>query len=110
MDYRGDYRRDYGMDYRMDSRRDYGDYRGDYRDYATESDYGSEEEEYKKHLHEWTEKLKKKDRIKVFKEQVLRQAKNMKVEFKDFDEEGNAKDAAQRTDGWCESDAVERRL
>lgn len=87
IDYRGNYRRDYGMDYRMDSRRDYGDYRGDYRDYATESDYGNEEEEYKKLLHEWTEKLKKKDRIKVSKEQVLRQAKNMKIEFKDFDEE-----------------------
>ena len=86
-DHRMDYRRDYGMDYRMDSRRDYGDYRGDYRDYATESDYGHEEEKYKKHLHEWIEKLKRKDRFGVSKEQVLRQATNMQVKFKEYTED-----------------------
>lgn len=87
MDYRGDYREDYGMDYRMDSRRNYRDYRSDYRDYASESDYGHKEEEYKKHLREWIEKLKKKDRFGVSKDQVLRQAANMQIKFEDFEED-----------------------
>lgn len=62
-------------DYRMDRRYDYAD------------DYDNEEKEYKHHLHEWIEKLKQKDRIRTPKDQVIRQAKNMKVEFKDFDED-----------------------
>ena len=70
------YEREVGMDHRRDYRMDYGD-----------MGYNNEEKEYKEDLHEWIEKLKHKDRIKVGKDQVLRQAKNMNVEFKDFDEE-----------------------
>lgn len=92
---RGDYReQDYG-DYESDMRGDYArrgvgrprEYnrrrdRGDYRDYADE-DY---EEEYEEDLHEWIQKLKKKDRFGMSLEQVMQKAKEMKVEFKDYDE------------------------
>lgn len=55
------------------------------RDYAR--DYAYESEEYDKDLHEWANDLKAYDRFKVPKDQVIIQAKNMGVEFKDFDEE-----------------------
>lgn len=83
-DYNQDMRRnDYG-----DMRRDYGDY-GDYGnygggDYADYNDYAMEEKEYHKKLHEWTNKLKAKDRFGVPKEQVMKQAENMGVKFDKF--------------------------
>lgn len=94
---RGDYRGDYG-DYESDMRGDYRDYarrgvgrpreynrrrdRGDYRDYA-DDDY---EEEYEEDLQDWIQKLKKKDRFGMSLDQVMQKAKEMKVEFKDYDE------------------------
>ena len=53
-------------------------------DYADYNDYAMEEKDYKKKLHEWTEKLKSKDRFGVPKEQVLKQAENMGVKFDHF--------------------------
>ena len=44
-------------------------------------DYHMEDEEYKKELHMWIEKLKHKDTFRVSKEQILRQAKSMGVKF-----------------------------
>lgn len=96
---------DYGAeyDYRYDSRRDRNRYddeerymgyerprkrMGTYnvdvsRDYA-DSDY---DEEYEHDLNEWIQKLKKKDRFNMSKENVVAKAKEMRVEFKDFDED-----------------------
>ena len=64
-----------GMRPRMDYNYDYG------YDYAKES-----EKEYEKDLHEWAEKLKRKDRFGWSKEQVIQQAKDMGVKFSDYDE------------------------
>ena len=73
---RGNY--DYG-------RNDYG--RGRY-DYDMRYDYANEDEEYKKELKKWIEKLKKKEtKMNVSKEQIIQQAKNMGVKFDKFDEE-----------------------
>lgn len=69
-------------DYNQDMRRnDYGDMRRDYADY---NDYAMEEKDYHKKLHEWTNKLKSKDRFGVPKEQVMKQAENMGVKFEKF--------------------------
>lgn len=57
-------------DYRM---RDYADY-----------DY---DKEYEEDLHKWIKKLKKDDRYGLSQEQVVAKAREMGVEFKDFDEE-----------------------
>ena len=89
-------RREYDRNYDYDMRGDYGDYRGDYarrgvgrpreydrRDYA-DDDY---DKEYEEDLHKWIEKLKRKDRFGLSKDQVIQKAKEMRVEFKDFDEE-----------------------
>lgn len=92
--------RDY-MDYDYD-RRDYGDYdydsRGDYRDYARRGigrpreydrrDYADDEldEDYEEDLKKWIEKLKKKDRFGLSKDQVIQKAKEMRVKFDDYDE------------------------
>lgn len=70
-----------GMRPRMDYNYDY-DYGYDYGyDYAKES-----EKEYEKDLHEWAEKLKKKDRFGWSKEQVVQQSRNMGVKFEEYDE------------------------
>ena len=66
--------------------RDYGmyDYNYDYANY----DYAKEdEEEYKKELHKWTEKLKKHDRFGWNKDQVAQKAKEMGVKFDKFTED-----------------------
>lgn len=55
----------------------------DYRDYADE-DY---EEEYKEDLEEWTKKLKKYDRFNMPKEQLFAIAKQMGINFNEYDEE-----------------------
>lgn len=68
---------------------------GDY-DYARRSgrsrdyyDYASDDmdEEWKEHLKKWSEKLKKKDRFNMPKDQVLQNAKQMGVKFDMYDEE-----------------------
>ena len=70
-----------GMRPRMEYNYDY-DYGYDYGyDYAKES-----EKEYEKDLHEWAEKLKKKDRFGWSKEQVVQQSRNMGVKFEEYDE------------------------
>lgn len=51
------------------------------------SDYSQEEKEYKKHLKKWEEKLKKKDRFNMQKEQIIKRAESMQIKFKDFDED-----------------------
>ena len=80
-DMRDDYRRrDYDMNYDYDMRRDY---RRDMRDY---SDYDYDKD-YHKDLEKWIEKLKRFDRFNLPKDQVLQVAKQMGVEFKDYDEE-----------------------
>lgn len=58
--------------------------RGDMRrDYADEE----LEEEWEEDLQEWIKKLKKKDRFNMSKENVIAKAKEMRVDFKDYDEE-----------------------
>ena len=98
---------DYGYDpesnYRYDSRRDRGRYdnEGRYMGYERPGkrmgtynddvmrDYADEyyDEEYERDLDNWIQKLKKKDRFNLPKENVLAKAKEMKVDFKDYDEE-----------------------
>lgn len=76
-----------GGDY-MDSR-DYGDYR-DYRDYNDGNDMnmdGGSEKKYHEDIKRWTEKLKRKDRFKIPKEEVISNAKQMGVKFEDFSED-----------------------
>lgn len=88
MDYQRprEYSNDYGYDmrdYRRDYRRDYLDYNDYRRDYA-DDDY---DKKYHKDLKKWTEKLKKFDRFNIPKEQIISNAKQMNVEFKDYDED-----------------------
>ena len=82
-DYRG-YDRYDGYDERYDRNYEYDrEYRRDYRDYAEEDI----EKEYEEKLHEWIKKLKKKDRFGLSKEDVMKKAKSMNVNFNDFDED-----------------------
>ena len=55
----------------------------DYYDYASDD----MDEEWKEHLKKWSEKLKKKDRFNMPKDQVLQNAKQMGVKFEDYNEE-----------------------
>lgn len=84
-DYNSDYRRDYNMDYYDGDYRYNRDYRNDYAgDYAGQN----MDEEYKKKLHEWIEKLSSKNRFRQYgKEHILQQAKNMGIRFEEFDED-----------------------
>ena len=76
------------------NRRDYEPYGESYyypplapQDYAMRyHDYDSEKEWYKE-LEHWTEKLKKKDRFHIKKEDVISSAKQMGVKFEEFSEE-----------------------
>ena len=77
----GMYRPDYRSDYRYD-RRDRMYDNNYYEDYASED----MEKEYEEDLHEWINKLKKYDKYGLSKEQLIQQAKNMGVKFKDYDE------------------------
>lgn len=74
----------YRPDYRSDYRYDRGEMMNDtyYQDYASED----MEKEYEEDLYEWIEKLKKFDKYGLTKEQVIQQAKNMGVKFKDYEE------------------------
>lgn len=88
-DYR-DYEMDYGR-YRRDmrdyERMDRGDYR-DYRDYdyGDYNDYGDMDKEYHEHLEKWCDKLKRKDRFGIPKNELINRAKQMGVKFEDYDE------------------------
>ena len=83
----GGYRMDYGNDYRHD-RRDYtSDYRRDYRDYADYNDYNDYADEWEDELKKWSKKLKKYDKFNIPKEELLKLAEQMKVEFEDYSEE-----------------------
>ena len=73
------YPEEYYMDDKRYSERDRS-YRRDYH----ESDY---EKEYEDDLKDWTTKLKRFDRFGLSKEQVIQQAKDMGVKFKDFTED-----------------------
>lgn len=97
-DYRGnaDYRmQDYDRGNQYNGQRDrnndyamygYGMIHPMYNDYRM--DYDHMEKEYHEELKKWTEKLKQKDnRIRVNKDQIMRQAKNMNVRFEDYTEE-----------------------
>lgn len=82
-DYRG-YDRYDGYDERYDRNYEYDrEYRRDYRDYA-EDDMSKE---YEEKLHEWIKKLKKKDRFGLSKDDVMKKAKSMSVNFEEFDED-----------------------
>lgn len=85
--------RDYRYDSRYDTERYYtpydmgGEYtrqRGRYMDdYATEDLMG----EYRKDLRKWADKLKRKDRFNIPKEEIIEQAKKMGISFDKYDEE-----------------------
>ena len=76
---------DHRRDYRGDYRGDYNDYGGDYRrDY---NDYSGDEEDYKRKMKEWEEKLKHHDKYGMTKQQVVEQARNYGAKFHDYDEE-----------------------
>lgn len=53
------------------------------RDYADDN----YDEEYEHDLKEWIQKLKKKDRFNMSKENVIAKAKEMRVDFKDYTED-----------------------
>lgn len=90
----GDYARGGRGRDRMDREhyRDYEDYGyNDYRDYEEDDDdfamdYAEMDEDYHKDLEELCQKLKKKDRFKLPKEELIKKAKQMGIDFKDFDE------------------------
>lgn len=50
-------------------------------------DYGKEEKEYREHLHKWTEKLKKKDRFRKEKPEIIQMARSMGAKFDNYDED-----------------------
>ena len=76
-----DYRRDYN-DYN-----DYNDYRRDYNYDSYGRDYAKEDENYKRDLHEWINKMKGKDRFGWSKEQVINSARQMNVSFDNYSED-----------------------
>lgn len=72
-------------DYARGRRRDYG-YDGNY-DYGYEDyDDGKLEKEYEEDLCEWIDKTKRKDRIGLTFDQVIQQAQNMGINFREFSE------------------------
>jgi hypothetical protein len=85
----------YGHDSARSGRRDYEPYGHEYyypplasQDYARgRRDYGHEEKDYEEDLEEWIEKLKKKDRFRIKKEDIINSAKTMGVKFDEFSEE-----------------------
>jgi hypothetical protein len=89
-----DYREDYAEDYEhyesmpFKRREGLGRY-GYHNDFASDYSYDMHdmEKEYREHLHKWTEKLKKKDKLKVSKEQIINIAKQMDIKFEDYSEE-----------------------
>lgn len=55
-------------------------------DYGDYGDYASMDEEFKEELETWCKKLKKKDRFKLTKEDIIKKAKQMGVKFDEYDE------------------------
>ena len=81
----------YGHDYYYPplASQDYARGRSDYYDMnydygRSRSDYAQSEEKWKKDLHHWTEKLKKKDRFRATKEDIIASAKSMGIRFDEF--------------------------
>ena len=68
---------------RSSRRRDYADYDDDDDEY----DFASSEEDYKKELEKWSHKLKQYDRFNLNKEEVIKKANEMQVQFNDFNED-----------------------
>lgn len=63
------------------------DYRGyDYNYDMNYRDYSSVDKEYKQDLKMWIDKLKRKDKYGMTYEQVIQQAENMGVKFRDYTE------------------------
>lgn len=56
----------------------------DYEDY---NDYAIEEKDYKHKLHEWTEKLKHKDRFHKEKNEIIQMARSMGAKFNNYTED-----------------------
>lgn len=66
----------------------YNDMREDYRDYKDYNyDYAKEDEEYHRDIHDWIHKMKSKDRFNWSKQQVIESARQMGVQFDNFDED-----------------------
>ena len=91
-DYRGSrdryYPEEYYMDYKQSRERDrMHDYEmkrnSDYRDYTDED----LEKEYHEDLKKWTEQLRRYDKFSLLKDQVLKKAKDMGVQFEDYEPE-----------------------
>jgi hypothetical protein len=97
-----DYEMDYGHDYPERGRSDYRRYDREYRDERDYRDmeydreynrnyhdeaYDGEGKDYEHKLHEWINKLKKKDRFGSSKDDIIRKAKSMDVKFDKFDED-----------------------
>jgi hypothetical protein len=89
---RGNYGQRMTGDYARGGRgRDRGDYQDyDYEDYDdyedSEMDYAEMDEEYKEDLEKLCQKLKKKDRFHLPKEELIKKAKQMGVSFDEYDE------------------------
>lgn len=86
---RSDYRR---YDRRYEDERNHRDYEYDrqsYRDNGYDEDYAydGEEKDYEKKLKEWIQKLKRKDRFGSSKEDIIRKAQSMDVNFDRFSED-----------------------
>lgn len=77
-----DYRSDYAIR-GIGRPREYNRRDRDYRDYA-DDDY---DKEYHEDLKKWTTKLKKYDRFNMPKESIINSAKQMGINFKDYDED-----------------------
>lgn len=89
-DYRYDYR--YDADYRYSNNDVYNQQHGQHQRGKYYEDYGSEEyyteKRYKDDLMGWIKKLKAQDtRLNTSREQVLRQARNMGIDFRGYDED-----------------------
>lgn len=74
-------------DYDDDEEEDYNNNQYDYNDYdyAMEDEYN--EEQYMKDLKKWIKKLKGKDKFELPKQEVLKKAEEMKIEFEEYSEE-----------------------
>lgn len=73
--YRNDYDYNHSEEYRVNGR--------DYDHF----DYGKMEDSYKADLSKWIMKLKKHDRFRLSKDELLEKAKKMGISFEDYDEE-----------------------
>lgn len=84
--------RSYGSrDYYEDERRgrDYQDYAyfGDERRGRDYADYAGAEKDYEHQLEKWTKKLMKRDKFHMPKNEIIKKAEEMNVEFEEYSEE-----------------------